>query len=127
MAWPSFVKIVNGFPSIDIGSLRHAITIQVEGPTSPPTIGPGGQQLAWSTFTTADAAISAVRGTDVVRSGQDTTQLFLTVAIWYQDGILSNMRIVNENGSVYVIQSAENVLEMGTVLVLNCVALGNNG
>jgi head-tail adaptor len=126
MAWPSFVKIVNGFPSIDIGKMRHAITIQKEGPTSPPTTDVAGPAMAWNPFTTADAAIDAVRGTDVIKGGQTTTQLFLTVAIWFQAGILPNMRVLNENGSIYVIQSVENVMEMNTVMVLNCLAIGAN-
>lgn len=121
-----FVKIVDGFPLLDVGSLRHQITIQAQGPTSPPTMDASGQVVAWSPFATALAAIDQVRGTDVIRGGQITTQLYLTVAMWFQPGILSNMRVISDNGSTYVVQSVENVLEMNLVLILNCVALGLN-
>lgn len=122
----TFVRIENGWPVVDVGSMRHAITIQQQGPTSPPTTDAAGPHLVWSTFATALAAIETVRGTDVIRAGQDTTQLFLTATIWYQAGILPNMRVISDNGSVYVIQAIENILELNVVLVLNCLALGQN-
>lgn len=126
MPQPSFVKIVGGFPVIDIGSLRHAITIQSQGPASPPAYNESGQIVQWNAFTTAIAAIDTIRGTDVIRSGQVTTQLFLTVATWWQPGILPNMRVLNDNGGTYLIQSVENILEINSVLILNCIGLGAN-
>ena len=121
-----FVTITNNWPSIDIGRMRHAITIQQMGTSSPPVYDASGPSLTASTFTTAMAAIETVRGTDVIRSGQATTQLFLTVGMWYQPGILPNMTVLSDNGSRYVIQSVENILEMNVVLILNCLALGSN-
>lgn len=123
--WPAAVQIVDGFPVINVGALRHAITIQAQGPGSPP-IDASGTVLAWNAFATAIAAIEAVRGTDVIRGGQTTTQLFLTVTMWWQSGILPNMRVLGDNGSTYLIQSVENVLEMSSVLVLNCIGIGAN-
>ena len=124
--YSSFVRIENGWPTVDVGSMRHAITIQQQGPTSPPTYDSAGPHLVWTTFAAAMAAIETVRGTDVIKSGQDTTQLFLTATIWYQAGIQPNMRVVSDNGSVYVIQAVENILELNVVLVLKCLALGQN-
>jgi|SRR5581483_4010077 len=122
----SSYKIVNGRPTIEIGALRHEVSIQKNGPASPPVFDAGGPVLGWNTFATALAAIEAVRGTDVIKSGQTTTQLFLTVTMWWQPGILPDMRVASDNGSLYVIQSVENVLEMDVVLVLNCLGLSKN-
>lgn len=122
-----FVRIVNGIPTIDVAALRHTITISSVGPTSPPTFDAGGAAVTGPVVvTTALAAIDAVRGTDVIKGGQITTQLFLTVALWWQGGILPNMQVATEGGSTYLIQSVENVLEMNAVLILNCIGIGSN-
>jgi len=126
MPWPSFVQIRDGWPSIDIGRMRHPITIFAQGPANPVTYDAAGPLMSPTVFAKALAAIEAVRGTDVIKSGQDTTQLFLTVGMWFQPGILPNMQVQSDNGSTYVIQSVENVLEMNVVLLLNCLGLGLN-
>ena len=59
------------------------------------------------------------------KAGQVTTQLFLTISIWYQAGILADMQVQAMNG-LYVIQSVENISELDVVLVLNCIALSQN-
>lgn len=124
--WPPFVQIVDGFPVLNIGALRHTVDIQQYGPASPPTYGAAGLTLGWNTFTTERAAIETVRGTDVIKGGQTATQLFLTVGMYFVDGLLPNMRVVRHNGTTYVIQSVENILEMDMVLVLNCLGIGAN-
>jgi SPP1 family predicted phage head-tail adaptor len=126
MPTQSFVRIQNGWPSIDIGALRHLITILKFASTSPPTYDVAGPILEWIPVVTCNAAINPISGKDVIRGGQTTTQLNLAIAIWYQDGILPNMRVQSDNGSIYVIQSIENVLEMNVVLTLNCVGLALN-
>jgi Phage head-tail joining protein len=124
MGQPRFLKIVNGRPMIDIGGLRHPITIQSREIKSPPDYDTAGVAIASADFTRALAAIEAIRGTDTIRNGQDSTQLILAIGIWWQAGILANMLITTESGSVYQIQAVENVLEMNIVLVLTCIALG---
>lgn len=126
MPYKPLYQVVNGWPVLDIGRLRHQITVQQFGAASPPAYTASGPNMAWTTFTTAMASIEIVRGTDVIKGGQTTTQLFLTVGMWWQPGILPNMRVVSDNGSTYVIQSIENILELDVVLVINCIALGAN-
>lgn len=121
-----FVTITNGYPSINIGAMRHAITIQGTGPTSPPTFDASGVASGINFSISAQAAIDYVRGTDVIRGGQTTSQQFLSVAIWWESGILPSMTVLNDNGSTYEIQSIDNVLEMDVVLILNCIGLGGN-
>ena len=127
-----FVRIEKGAnrPSLDVGALRHAITIQSLGSTpAAPADAFSGSAVSgtWATFTTAMAAIDAIRGADVVKGGQTTAQLYLSVALWYQPGIAAGMRVVNDvNQATYLVQSVDNVLEMDVVLVLNCIGLGVN-
>jgi hypothetical protein len=120
------VTVSNGWPSLNVGALRHSITVQIQGLGSPITYDAAGPKLAWNPFTTAMASVVPVRGTDVIKAGQVTTQLFVTVTMWWQPGILPNMQVLNDNGSTYVIQSVENILEMDVVLVLNCLGLAAN-
>ena len=113
-----------GIPSINIGALRHSITIQAQAPKSPPEFGVAGEVTAWTDFATATAAIQAIRGLDAIRGGMAITQLYMTIALWWIPGVEPNMR-VKFNDSMFVIQSVDNILMMDTVLVLNCVALGS--
>ena len=109
------------WPTLDPGEMRHEITILKQAESSDAS----GNTVVMAPFVTAWAKIEPVRGIDVIRSGQVTTQLFLTISIWWQAGILADMQVQALNG-LYVIQSVENLLEMNQVLKLNCVALGRN-
>ena len=109
------------WPSLDPGDMRHQITILAAARGSDAS----GSTVTMVPFASAYAKIVVVRGTDVIRAGQVTTQLFLTISIWYQAGILADMQVQALNG-LYVIQSVENVSELGVVLVLNCLALSQN-
>jgi SPP1 family predicted phage head-tail adaptor len=83
-----------------------------------------GATTVWVDFLACRGAIDPVRGADVIKSGQDTTQLFSIVTIWWQAGILPNMRLV-ANGRTHIIQSADDPGERHVILKLNCLALGN--
>lgn len=120
------IRFVGDRPVIEIGRLRHTITIQKLGPGSPVTVNDGGVVQGWNTFTTAKAGIAAIGGGDVMRGGQVTSQLQLTIVLWWQSGLEANMRVVTEMGNTYVIQSVENVREMNVVALMKCVALGDN-
>lgn len=126
MARRPVFEIVNGWPVVDIGRLRHWITILQPGFPSPQTYDAAGPQTQLTSFTTAMASIETVRGMDVIKSGQTTTQLFLEVVMLYQPGILADMQVQSDNGSKYLVQSVENILELNVVLVLNCIGLGAN-
>jgi head-tail adaptor len=108
-----------------MGRMRHLVTIQSYGPGSPPAYDAGGLLSTWTTFTTAKAALNPVRGVDAVRGGQTTSMVFIPVAIRYQPGIAGGMRLVTEFGDTYVIQSVANVMALNRILVLNCLALGD--
>jgi SPP1 family predicted phage head-tail adaptor len=84
-----------------------------------------GTTVTWMPFLSTWAKIEPVRGTDVIKSGQITTQLYLTITMRWQTGILPNMRVQARHGT-YVIQSVENPGERDVLLILNCVGLGAN-
>lgn len=106
------------WPIFDPGRMRHQIEIQK--PT--PGFDASGATIVWATFITAYAAIEPIRGTDVVRAGQVTTQLYTTVTMMYQPGINASFRVQSLKGT-FVIQSVEVPLECDTLLILNCVEL----
>ena len=126
MAQRPLYTLENGMPVLDIGRMRHPITIQSYGLTSPPTYDATGPMQVWTPFTTAMAAIEIVRGKDVILGGQTATNLNLTLLIWFQPGILADMQVISDNGSLYVITSVENIEEMDVALILNCLAIGVN-
>jgi len=103
------------------GSLRHPVTIL----QSQPVQDVSGTALAWVPFLEVRASVTPMRGTDLVRSGQDTTLLYITVGMRYQGGITSAMRVQTATGT-YSIQAIENVQERNRRLNLFCLALGAN-
>ena len=109
------------WPTLDSGEMRHQITILRQVPS----VDVSGGTVAMAPLVTCYAKIEPVRGLDVIKSGQETTQLFLVISIWWQAGILANMQVQALNG-LYLIQSVENLLELDVVLKLNCLAIGKN-
>lgn len=116
-----------GLPILNIGAMKNQITIQRRCLTSPPTYDAAGPALGLVDVLTTAAGIDIVRGTDMVKSGQTTTQLYLAIVTWFIPGIIPSMEIVNDgNGSRYLINSVENIKEANIVMVLNCLGLGAN-
>jgi hypothetical protein len=118
------------FPSLNPGDLRHWIWF-LEQSTSQPTGADDCNNcdtgISWAKGNPplgAWAKIEAVRGTDLIRAGLDSTILYLTVTIWYQPGVSAQMHILSPTNCEYVINSVENVLLMNHILVLNCQAIG---
>lgn len=106
---------------IDPGKMVHWVTILRQTTTTDIS----GTSIAWVEFVKTWAQIEPVRGAQVLKAGLDTTQLFLTVGIRWQAGILPNMRVQSNNGT-YTIQSIENPGERNVILILNCIALNLN-
>jgi len=109
------------WPSTNPGERRHQVTILQQTTASDIS----GTVVAWAPFVTTWAKITPMRGTDVIKGGQDTTQLFLTVNIAWQTGIQANMRVQSLNGT-YVIRSIQNIQELNVELDLTCIGLGLN-
>jgi len=112
---------MQGWPTIDPGQMVHQITILQQQTVSDIS----GTAIAWVPFVATWAQIDPVRGTDMIRFGQDVTQLYLTVKIRWQTGIVPSMRVQSANGT-YVIQAIENPGERNVILVLTCLGLKGN-
>lgn len=110
------------WPQIDPGKMIHQVSILQQQTVSDAS----GTSIQWVPFVSPVwAEIVPIHGIDVVKSGQDTTKLFLTVRIRWQTGIMPNMRVQSLNGT-YVIQAIENPGERNIILVLTCLGLGAN-
>jgi head-tail adaptor len=113
----------SSFPTVNPGDFRHWITflrqqsvVSISG-TKVTWVADSPPQGAW-------AKIEAIRGADLIREGQDATILYLTVSMWFQPGITSNMHIITPSGAECVVLSVENVLSLNHILILNCQAIG---
>jgi SPP1 family predicted phage head-tail adaptor len=114
----------NPWPSIDPGRFRHKITFLEQATTSDAS----GMGISWSPSSQSPlrAQIEYIRGTDVIKAGQDVSQAFLTITTWWRSWLNTNMRVQGPTGSIYVIRSIENVSELNRFAVLTCVGLGAN-
>lgn len=121
---------MNGWPVLsDPGAFRHSVSIEQLVQTG--VTDEAGTATNWQTFLPNDgeevlASIEPIRGSDIPKQGQTTTQLTVWVTLWFRPGILPNMRVVSPNGSKYLIQAVENVLEVDVILILYCLGLGAN-
>jgi hypothetical protein len=119
-------EIVGGYPVINISELRHLITIQAKGPTSPPTFDEAGPVSVPHTVATTMASIEVMSGRDALRNGLTIKELFTTITMYWQPGILADMTVLTDSGEIYVIRAVENVKKMNVVLVLSALGLQQN-
>ena len=110
---------------IDPGRFRHLITL-LEPTQGTDASGVSITYAPASPPVTEYAQIEYVRGADVIKSGQDVSQTYLTVHLRYNSAFAANKRIQAPNGNQYIILSVENILERNAYLVLNCVGIGAN-
>ena len=125
MAWPSFIRIVNGRPVIKAGLMRHSITVLAPGAVSSDA---SGASQDYSLFGSAQAVIQDVSAMDALQGGIISTETHVSMGIWAYaiPGIQSNMTVLRPDGQEYLIQSIQDVMEAGVILILNCLGLGSN-
>jgi SPP1 family predicted phage head-tail adaptor len=113
------------WPEIDPGRFRQRITLlerrqdqdasgakTTYAPATPPV-------RAW-------AEIVFVRGTEVLKAGQDVSQVFLTLTTWYRKELVKGGRFLAPDGSEFIIQALENVRMLNVYHVLTCIGVGGN-
>ncbi len=113
------------WPSIDPGQFRHQITL-LEQVSSSDASGMTVTYQPDDIPVTAWAKIEYLRGMDIIKAGQDISQVYLKITAWYRPEFTANKRIQAPNGNQYVIQAVENVSEMNVYMVLTCLGIGAN-
>ena len=81
-----------------------------------------GTDTTLSPVISAWAKIEPMKGTDVIRSGQDITQMPVIVSMYYDARVQPKMQLQALNGR-YAIQAVRNVLELNAVMELTCLAI----
>lgn len=107
------------WPGLDSGECRHYITLL--NPSS--VVGIAGTETIYQPYFSTKAKIEFSKGTDLIKSGQDSMQMFTKISMRFAPGITSSTRVRGPN-AIYTIRVIDNVLEMNRVLVLFCLAVG---
>src|SRR6266568_298803 len=97
------------WPKLNPGDLRHRVTVVEETVTA----NAAGTDTVLSPVISAWAKIEPMRGTDIVRSGQNITELPVIVS-----RVQPKMQLQTLNGR-YAIQAIRNVLELNAVMELS--------
>ena len=106
------------WPTLNSGDLRHRVTVLEETVTA----NVAGTDTVLSPVISAWAKIEPMKGTDVIRSGQNITQLPVIVSMYYDPRVQPKMQLQALNGR-YAIQAIRNVLELNAVMELTCLAI----
>ena len=106
------------WPTLNAGELRHRVTVLAETTT----VTAAGTDTLLSPVLSAWAKLEPMKGTDVIRSGQDITQLPVMVSMYYDARVQPKMQLQAHNGR-YAIQAVRNVLELNAVMELTCLAI----
>lgn len=117
----------SGEPWIDPARLRSRITFLRPSQATDAS----GASSSWAAASPPDvtnAELMPVRGTDVIKAGQDVTQVYLTATIRYAPpGRTASMRFQDSKGVIYIIQAVEDLVPGRPVYqVLTCLLLGAN-
>lgn len=117
----------SGIPAINAGMLRHQINFQRLVVASPPTYTPAGLTSTWTTAFSDVASIEAMSGKDMVKEGMTLSLVPIFITLYWRSDVTVGMRVARaSSSSVYIIQAIQNVMEMDSVMVLTCLALGSN-
>lgn len=111
------------WPVTDISEFVHLIT-WLDQQTVNDESGVSVVYAASSPPDTSWCKIEWMRGEDVIKAGQDTSQLYGTVTMNYRQGLVANRRIQAPGGGIYIIRSVENVQNRNMFHRINIVALG---
>jgi head-tail adaptor len=106
------------WPKLNPGDLRHRVTVLEEIVTA----NAAGTDTVLSLVISAWAKIEPMRGTDIIRSGQNITELPVIVSMYYDARVQPKMHLRTLNGR-YAIQAIRNVLQLNAVMELTCLAI----
>jgi SPP1 family predicted phage head-tail adaptor len=119
------MSLGSDWPTVDPGRFRHQITLleQVAGSDAS---GAKVDYKADDIPVTAWADFEYLRGTDIIKAGQDISQVYAKVTMWFRPEFTANKRIQTSDGAQFVIQAVENVRRMNMYAVLMCLGIGPN-
>jgi head-tail adaptor len=111
------------WPAINPGEFKHQVSLLV--PTIKTDISGGVATYApavppVNTF----VKIQYLRGDEIVKSGQDVSQVYLKLTGWYRPEFSTQIRVQLPSGIIVLVQYVENVLETNTYMVLTCIGIG---
>ena len=106
------------WPTLNAGDLRNRVTVLAETVTT----NAAGTDTVLAPVITAWAKIEPMKGTDVIRNGQNITELPVIVSMYYDARVQPKMQLQTLTG-IYAIQAVRNVLEMNAVMELTCLAI----
>jgi SPP1 family predicted phage head-tail adaptor len=106
------------WPKLNPGDLRHRVTVVEETVTA----NAAGTDTVLSPVISAWAKIEPMRGADIIRSGQNITELPVIVSMYYDARVQPKMLLQTLNGR-YAIQAIRNVLELNAVMELTCITI----
>jgi hypothetical protein len=119
------MSLASDFPNIDPGKFRVQITLLQ------PVIGSDASGTV-ATYAPATPAVKAmvgfdyVRGTDIIKAGQDVSQVYVNMTGWWRPQFTPNCRVQTADGDQFIIQAVENVKRMNCYMVLVCLGIGSN-
>lgn len=119
------MKSTPAWPIVDPSTFVHRITF-LEKVTGTDASGSVVRYAAGSPPDITSASIRIVRGTDVIKGGQDTSQLFAEITSYYRPNRGPNTRIQAPSGTVFIVRSVANIDERNMYTVFNCIGLGAN-
>jgi head-tail adaptor len=112
-------------PEIDASEFIHVITF-LDPVTGSDISGSTVSYAPASPPETAWAKIDSPNATDVIKSGQDVSQVFLMITMNYRSGSFNNRHLLTPGGSELIVRAVQNVREMNMFLVLTCIGIGGN-
>ena len=116
-------------PDVDGIELRHQV-IFLEPTTVTDESGVSTDWAAGNPPQTAYAKIETISAADVIKGGQDVSQVRINVTVRYRPdrNITAGMRLQLPDGSVLMIEGTpENLAGDNRYLVLTCLGVGDNG
>ena len=119
------MKSSEAYPVIDPSTFIHQITF-LDQSTQEDASGSVPVYLQASPPDVTYGRIKTIRGREVIQGGQDTAQSFIEITTYYRAGRGSNTRIQAPSGSVFIVQTVENVEERNMFTIFNCIGVGSN-
>jgi head-tail adaptor len=112
------------WPAINPGEFKHQVsllvpTIKTDASGGVSTYAPSVPPVqAW-------VKIQYIRGDEIVKAGQDVSQVYVKLTGWYRSEFSAQTRVQLPSGIIVLVSYVENVGEMNTYMILTCLGIGS--